>query len=218
MKSSKEMKKLLLLICLLLNYFIGFSQDIDINRISRRYIYQNQDGVFNWYAVGFITFDEGIFIRDKDYHTYFFSNSTIKKNVSVKELVKSPDIYFVDEFIMRHWPYIYLNMSEYTEIEKLIPDDFVLFHSKPVSSRFWRYYENEERRLNKKLYVASPSLKDLGFLLLLMTGKAFNHITYYSIIDGAIEGPVPFPDENAYYKVLVPLIKKEALKNYKNEK
>ena len=65
------------------------------------------------------------------------------------------------------------------------------------------------------------SSQPVGFLLILMTGYAYNFMTYEAVCDGK-KRPLDFPDNNAYYSVLVPIWEKTkvtpSVKDYEEEK
>ena len=62
------------------------------------------------------------------------------------------------------------------------------------------------KRINKNFYLVDFSKETKHFMLFLMTGKLYNYLTYWGWMDGGmINQPLVFPDENSYYKVLVPI-------------
>ena len=91
-----------------------------------------------------------------------------------------------------------MNLKEIEEIEEYIPDNG---YAGILPNNVKYVNPKKSKGLIQFNYKIKPDL----YIMLLMTGKAFNTITYQMVIDGPYDKPVAFPDEDAYYRVLVPV-------------
>lgn len=182
---------------------IGDEEEFWRYRDNPRLVYQNADSTFTWYPITFLKIDSPTFVSDNEGHIYLLTDSIGSSITSLSKLFKRSDVYFVGYGLLVAMILSDLYSNEVDELEALIPPGCV--------DRWYRDMTklrsiSRDKRLN---IVTFPQQQPYGYLLVLMTGKAYNYNTYHFIIDGPIKGPVPFPDENAYYKVLIPLYKKD---------
>lgn len=204
----KDLKRFLSIMLFMCANYACFAQEKSLEEIWRetdskrtseihyRDTYAASNGIVNWYPIGFVRFDEYDLFEDKKHHQFLLTDYDKKKKLSSKNILKRQDVFVVlDINFLDYWVFNYMTFYEFYQFQKLVPDDCV------SDERFGQeqYYEK-----NGDLIHFSFSPKSAGFLLILMTGTAYNNMTYKEIIDGKIP-PIKFPDTNAYYKVLVPI-------------
>lgn len=173
-------------------------REIDRRRtmpIYYRNIYKISDNAFSWYPVGFIYLNDYALFKDEDHHVFLLTDYKADTKISSNNILERHDLnlllmgYYVDS-----WVFSYMTYSEFYQFEKLIPNNFT--DSLPGEKE---QILGRSEDLVQFEYSPAPD----GFLSVLMTGTAYNHIIYKGMIDGWIP-PIKFPDENAYYRVLIP--------------
>lgn len=191
-----------ILIAFIVGVFSCFTESIFADPVLRtpkyRDVYENQDGTFNWYVIDTLRIRNPILIQNNDYHRFLVTDSIDVDNLKEKDLYKLPGLFLVEEDIFNGWDLFFMNLTEIEEFEKYIPDN----------GYAGILPDNEEyvnQRKSKGLIQFNYKIKPDLYIMLLMTGKAFNTMSYQMVIDGPYDKPVAFPDEEAYYRVLVPV-------------
>lgn len=175
-------------------------------RDNTHLIYQIADSTFSWYPIMFLKFDSVTFVRDNMNHVYLLTDSIGNDYTSLSKLLTRPDVYFIQNDLLSLCIITYVDLfNEGMEAEEMIPPGY-------ITKQFRNITNLRPLSRDKKLNIITFSQpQPSGYLLMLMTGKAYNYITFLLLMDGPYTGPVPFPDENAYYKVLIPLWERDSL-------
>ena len=168
----------------------------------------NKNGTQNAYFITVIELPSVKFLTDKDRNIFIVTNLEINKKTDQKTLLSSEDGFLIIQKLYDH-----LNSCRYIDyIECEHNDDIVMPYG--VTSKE-KYTLN--KRINKNFYLVDFSKETKHFMLFLMTGKLYNYLTYWGWMDGGmINRPLEFPDEDAYYKVLVPIWPKSPKTNGSN--
>ena len=166
--------------------------------LYERSSYEISKDVFAWYPIAFIQIENYTLLRDDDYHIFLLTKDT-ETPQNTKNILYDKDAFIVytvvDKFV--EWTWLYMTFSELYQFEKFIPDNCTTY-PKHESVRL-----QVHNRVNDFASV-TYSIKPYGFLLVLMTGAAYNFMTNEVYIDGAIS-KLEFPDVNAYYRLVIPL-------------
>lgn len=173
---------------------------IDHIPIFYRDAYETAKDNYSWYPIGFIKPENHTLFRDNKKHIYLLTGYDGEVELSAENIIDRNDVYLVVPNLFLCWYPMYMTNHELYRFKKMIPDEYTDFVSKVDISTI-----KSDTKMNKLNRITSSPRPD-GFFLLLMTGKAYNHITYDII--PSTKKPINFPDENAYYRVLMPLWRK----------
>jgi len=159
--------------------------------------YKNVNGTYNWYLIDTLNIKDYILVRDDSYREYLISSEIKVDSLTKINLINDSNSFIVLRSLIDWWHFIYMNLGEFEEkFEKFIPENSYLWEKEIV-------VESNKNCPNYTIlkYNKPPKF----FMFFLMTGKAFNFIYFYNVCDGSLDKPYEFPDENAYYKVLMPV-------------
>lgn len=188
-------RKIILILCLICGAIL-YAQNVQ--RIKYKHMYENNDGTRNWYIIDTLKFDRAKLYLDKFNHVYLINDTTTNFLIS-KSVFRESNVFMVLEDNLTGW-FNYMSFSEIEKIESFIPETYMI--SPNFESRnkiILQEYSNN--KYSRFIYSRPP----IGYLYLLMTGNAYNQLTYYGIMDGSISKPLKFPDASSYYRVLMPI-------------
>ena len=192
----------LILFCMIGKYWCVAQEDnfeerlreLDSRRtmpLHYRNIYEISKDVYGWYPISFIQLENYSMFRDEDYHVFLLTDYDDAAKPNSKNIIDRKDVFLVGKNIDSTWEMQYMTFYEAYQFYKLIPDSY---SSEPKGIQFKE--NNTVNNLTQVRYSPQPT----EFLLILMTGEAYNHVTH-----GGGTPPLDFPDKNAYYRVLLPV-------------
>ena len=157
-----------------------------------RYILVNKDGSFNSYLfIDTLHFEnEGVILSRHDGHEYLFSDSCdIHKVKDYRNIIQENNVYiyqpnYFDFLISELDTNYFVNVI----LDKLSDDYLIKLQNDYKTKDFIR-----------RRFLEKPS----GYYLCIVKGYVYNYLTYMISAD-IYHHPLTFPDENAFYKIVIP--------------
>lgn len=173
-----------------------------------REVYENADGTFNWYVIDTLRFNSTTLIQDKYFNTYLLPREVNIDTLSMKKLFSQPDLYIVELALMdsASWIMFFTDFEETMRFDSYIPPHGTA--KRFMNSEIIQW--SKKKDFCKFRYSSAPCT----YILFLMAGKAFNFMTFDNIMFDLVNAklapkPIKFPDENAFYRILVPIWAKD---------
>ncbi|MDE6384356.1 MAG: hypothetical protein K2K79_08445 [Paramuribaculum sp.] len=203
---NRILKSVLLILCLVIFIPAKCQNSTIDNRsedtIKYRSIYKNSNSTFNWYIIDTLAIDEYTLIRDEFNRDFIITGKVQFDSLSTNLLLNATNVFLTSQNIFVDWGLAYMSLDEYiAKFDKYITKDDKTTEHIIITKQIYNIY-------NRPYSIIEYYVRPKKFMFFLMTGKAYNNIIYDSVLDGDICKPLDFPDENAYYKVLVPLWQK----------
>lgn len=163
----------------------------------------NSNGSWNLYFIDFVQLPDASFVMDNDRNQYLISDFNSKDKIEKDKLLFDKDVFIVFQKLIVHMMrnYHYINESFHYDNLMLKLKEYTGYDGDTTPC-----HPTATKRINNDLSLVEFPVSAKYYMLFLMTGELYNHLKYYSMIDGKlIDKPLEFPDKEAYYKVVVPL-------------
>ena len=152
----------------------------------------NKDGSYNSYIfIDTLHFEnEGVILSRHDGHYYLFSDSSEIRNVkNYNNIIRENNVYIYEpDFI--GYIILFFNSEYFFNVILRMPDP---------GGKIYPETDFKTNHYFKMKFKEKPA----GYYLWLVKGDVYNHLTYVWSAD-VYETPLKFPDDNAFYKLVIP--------------
>lgn len=152
----------------------------------------NKDGSYNSYLfIDTLFFEnESVLLSRHDGHYYLFSDSSEIRNVkNYNNIIRENNVYIYEpDFI--GFIFLFLNSEYLFNLTLRMPDP---------GGKIYPEADYKTKHYFKMKFKEKPT----GYYLCLVNGYIYNYLTYIKSAD-VYEFPLIFPDDNAFYKLVIP--------------
>lgn len=186
--------KIVIILLLSLSSLTAVSQNTD-------HVMINKDGSFNaYFFIDTLYFDkEVVILSQSDGHLYLLSDSCmLNKLEKTDKIMCFENTYLFEQNLADFIDYVVMELNPSYLLKLQL--DCQKNHLSIINNTKW-YYQMRYKK----------GEKPKGYYLFFIKGKIYNYLTYeqsivcYDKSIGCSSKPVYFPDENAYYKLAIPI-------------
>ena len=152
----------------------------------------NKDGSYNSYLfIDTLHFEnEGVILSRHDGHYYLFCDSSeIRKVKNYNNIIRENNVYIYEPDFIGYF-FLFLNSEYFYNVILRMPDP---------GGKIYPETDYKTKHYFIKKFIEKPA----GYYLCLVKGNVYNHLTYVRSAD-VYETPLKFPDDNAFYKLVIP--------------
>ena len=152
----------------------------------------NKDGSYNSYLLLDTLFfeNESMILSRHDGHNYLFSDSSEVSNVkNYNHLIREDNVYIYEPLLIYDLCTLF-NREHFLNLLLRMPDPGNLIYPE-IDYKTKHYFKMKFKK------------KPTGYYLCLVKGYIYNYLTYTKSAD-VYNHPIKFPDDKAFYKLLIP--------------